>query len=204
MAAPMVIVPVFLSRWFGGVWSGRALLTSGLLLVASGILVIGLAANTAMYAPILAGMLIAGTGAGILNGETAKVAMTLIAPHRAGMAAGIGGTIRFSGVLIGFAGLGAILFQTVFAMLNAAIPESSYGALVNLTQQVVAGDQSSIEADRALIVQSLASAFRLLFLIAAALSFVTAIVTWVLVRVTDAPSIDLKSDADPIHCATLH
>ena len=47
------------------------------------------------YGFVAIGMLITGCGAGLLNGETAKVSMSVIPPERGGMASGIGGTLRF-------------------------------------------------------------------------------------------------------------
>ena len=55
------------------------------------------------------GMLVTGCGAGLLNGETAKVSMSVIPPERGGMASGISGTFRFVGLVIGITGLGAVL-----------------------------------------------------------------------------------------------
>lgn len=54
-------------------------------------------------------MLIAGIGAGLLNGETVKVLGGTVSPERAGMAAGLASTTRFIGILIGVAELDAIL-----------------------------------------------------------------------------------------------
>jgi hypothetical protein len=70
--------------------SGRDLLALGLAVVA-----IGNLATAAMIATHLAygfvaiGMLITGCGAGLLNGETAKVSMSVIPPERGGMASGV-------------------------------------------------------------------------------------------------------------------
>ena len=54
-------------------------------------------------------MLITGCGAGLLNGETAKVSMSVIPPERGGMASGISGTLRFVGLVTGITGLGVVL-----------------------------------------------------------------------------------------------
>jgi len=54
-------------------------------------------------------MLVAGTSAGLLNGETTKVMQGAVPPQRAGMASGLTATTRFAGLLIGVAGLGSVL-----------------------------------------------------------------------------------------------
>jgi predicted GNAT family acetyltransferase len=90
--------------------SGRDLVALGLAIVAFGNL-----ATAAMVAAHLAyefvaiGMLITGCGAGLLNGETAKVSMSVIPPERGGMASGISGALRFVGLVTGITGLGVVL-----------------------------------------------------------------------------------------------
>jgi MFS family permease len=89
---------------------GRALLTVGLVIVAlANIATAALIAANEPYAVIAIGMIVTGCGAGLLNGKTAKVSMSVIPPERGGMAAGIGGTLGFIGLATGIAGLGAIL-----------------------------------------------------------------------------------------------
>jgi hypothetical protein len=54
-------------------------------------------------------MLITGSGAGLLNSETAKAQVSSVPPERAGMASGLASTTRFIGIIAGVAGLGAVL-----------------------------------------------------------------------------------------------
>jgi len=58
-------------------------------------------------------MLVAGAGAGLLNGETAKVMQGAAPTQRAGMASGLAATTRFARLLLGVAGLGAVLLLAV-------------------------------------------------------------------------------------------
>ncbi|MGC2788301.1 MAG: MFS transporter, partial [Roseiarcus sp.] len=90
--------------------SGRDLLTVGLTIVAAGNVATALMVGSHLpYGFVALGMLATGCGAGLLNGETAKVSMSVIPPERGGMASGIGGTLRFVGLVIGITGLGAVL-----------------------------------------------------------------------------------------------
>ncbi len=90
--------------------SGRAILTISLCIVACGNLSTALVVHFGGSLKLLwMGMLITGCGAGLLNGETTKVSMTVIPPERSGMASGIGATLRFVGLLLGITFLGAIL-----------------------------------------------------------------------------------------------
>ena len=85
-------------------------LTVGLAIVALGnIATAALVAAHESYAVIAIGMVVTGCGAGLLNGETAKVSMSVIPPERGGMASGISGTLRFIGLVTGITGLGAVL-----------------------------------------------------------------------------------------------
>lgn len=139
MAIPLFIVPRLVSRHLVTRYSGRALLTLGLALVAFGFAWLSLAATAFRYFDALGGMLVAGIGAGILNGETAKVGMTVIPPERAGMASGVGGTVRFTGIVLGFSLLGTALFGRIVASLRAQVPDLSEVALRDLARQVASG-----------------------------------------------------------------
>ncbi|MFL9945846.1 MFS transporter [Paraburkholderia agricolaris] len=90
--------------------SSRAILVFGLALVAIGD---AFTATTILagfgYWAAAIGMLITGSGAGLLNGETTKAQISAVSPDRAGMASGIAGATRFVGIIVGLAGLGAVL-----------------------------------------------------------------------------------------------
>jgi predicted MFS family arabinose efflux permease len=87
--------------------SGRTLLTIGLIIVVAGNLLTAIVVAAQLSFLVVAiGMVVTGCGAGLLNGETAKVSMSVIPPERGGMASGIGGTLRFVGLVTGITGLG--------------------------------------------------------------------------------------------------
>jgi EmrB/QacA subfamily drug resistance transporter len=180
MAVPLFLVPRLVARHLTQRLSGRALLSLGLVLVGIGLLCLALVAPELRYSSMLLGMLIAGTGAGILNGETAKVSMTVIPPERAGMGAGVGGTVRFAGIVVGFAGLGAVLFERVTATLGALLPGVPDSARFAIAQRVMAGD---VRGDIARV--SFGAGYRAVFLAAAALAAVSALASWLLVRAAD-------------------
>ncbi len=108
-ALPMVIVPR-VSASVTAKMSGRVVLTIGLCVALAGNILFGLVASSHLgYLIFVISMLVAGTGAGILNGETVKVIQGAVPPERAGMASGLASTTRFIGVLVAVAGLGAVL-----------------------------------------------------------------------------------------------
>jgi hypothetical protein len=134
-------------------------------------------------------MLVAGIGAGILNGETAKVSMTAVPAERAGMAAGVGGTVRFAGVVTGFAALGAILFGRTIASLRQLDPSAPDSRLAAMAQRLATGDvPGATRIGRGAANVALASfgaGYRAIFLTAAAVAATAAVASWLLVKASD-------------------
>src|ERR1700759_5594396 len=90
--------------------SSRAILSLGLALVALGDAVAAVAVLADLgYWAAACGMFATGSGAGLLNSETAKAQVSSVPPERAGMASGLASTTRFIGIIAGVAGLGAVL-----------------------------------------------------------------------------------------------
>jgi MFS family permease len=170
--------------------SGRDLLALGLAIVAVGNL--ATAAMVAAHLPygfVAIGMLITGCGAGLLNGETAKVSMSVIPPERGGMASGIGGTLRFVGLVTGITGLGVVLAsqtESHFVRDASALPLSGSDAH-QIVARIVAGDISGVAAQtpeplRAAIADlarvSFASGFTLVLLAAGVTAALAAALTF--------------------------
>jgi EmrB/QacA subfamily drug resistance transporter len=189
MAVPLIVVPRLVARFLTHRLSGRTLLTLGLGLVTLGLAGMGTAAPQLRYLPIMIGMLVAGSGAGILNGETAKVGMTAIPPERAGMAAGVGGSMRFTGIVVGFAALGAVLYEQVAAALRALLPGLSDAENAAVAQRIVAGDLPGAMALNGAVknvaLTSFGAGYQAVFFTAAAISLIAAIASWRLVRSSD-------------------
>jgi hypothetical protein len=117
---------------------------------------------------MLGGMLVAGVGARFLNGEIAKVGMTVIPPEHAGMASGVGGTARFSGIVVGFAALGAVLFGRVSAVVSAGLPAALPADRLALVRSVTAGDLSGNR--HALVLASFGAGYQAILLVAAVIA----------------------------------
>jgi EmrB/QacA subfamily drug resistance transporter len=119
------------------------ILALGLAIVALGDGLIGWAASRHLAAMVALGMAVLGSGGGLLNGETQKAIMGSVPPHRAGMASGLSTTTRFSGILLGFAGLGAVLAGAAKPILvaGACRPGGPLCAdAAGFADRVVAGD----------------------------------------------------------------
>ena len=187
MAIPLFLMPRVVVAQLTHRLTGRALLTIGLCLVSAGLLWMGLEAPRFEYWMMLGGMLVAGTGAGILNGEVAKVSMTVIPPERAGMASGVGGTARFSGVVVGFAALGAVLFTRVSHVVAAGLPSALPADRLALVRNVTAGDLSG--SRHALALASFGAGYQAILLVAAMIAATAALLSWLLIRASETAAI---------------
>lgn len=107
-------LPMFLTPRLGAKladrYSTRTLLVLGLWVAAAGNLLLqAFAWSGASYPWLAIAMIVLGTGAGLLNSETAKAMQGAVPPQRSGMASGVSATTRFTGLLLAVAGLGAAL-----------------------------------------------------------------------------------------------
>jgi EmrB/QacA subfamily drug resistance transporter len=206
MAIPLFLVPRLVAAHLAHRVTGRTLLTAGLTLVSAGLLWMGFEVLRFDYLGVLAGMLVAGVGAGILNGETAKISMTVIPPERAGMASGVSGTVRFSGIVVGFAALGAILFSRISSTVSAGLPAGLYGDPVGLTRSIAAGDLSGAVTGvrqqavlHTLAVRSFGSGYQAILFSAAAFAALSALLCWLLVRPADTAPVRRQSSQTASH-----
>jgi EmrB/QacA subfamily drug resistance transporter len=189
MAVPLFFVPRLVAAHLTHRYSGRALLTAGLVFVAAGMAWMAIEAPRFDYLSMLGGMLVAGIGAGLLNGESAKVGMTVIPPQRAGMASGVGGTLRFTGIVVGFAVLGAILFARVSSTVGAGLASDAASDRAALVHSIAAGDltgggigAASQAALHELALRSFGSGYQAIMFAAAIFAALSAILTWLLIH----------------------
>jgi predicted MFS family arabinose efflux permease len=188
MAFPLFLVPRIVATHLTQRLSGRMLLTLGLGILALGMMVLFLGAYSSQYYWMLPGMLTSGIGAGVLNGETAKVGMTVIPPERAGMAAGVGGTVRFTGIVVGIAALGALLFSKVADTIAFLVPNLSDLQQAQITQAIISGDISPVTNGGILSVvvrHNLGYGYQTLFMTSAVIAAVAAMAAWMLVKESD-------------------
>jgi len=124
-------------------WRPRELLSLGLGVTTLSNIGMALLATRHVGYPVFGlAMACAGLGAGLLNGETAKALQGAVPPQRAGMASGLSATVRFSALLFGVAGLGAVMMATAvghFAPFGAGLHMDAAQA-VALVKRFSAGD----------------------------------------------------------------
>lgn len=209
-ALPLFFFPRIAAA-LAGKLSGRILLTAGLAFVATGNLATGLIVALHLpYAFVAAGMLLTGCGAGILNGETAKVSMSVIPPERGGMASGISGTLRFVGLVMGITGLGAVLgsetHRHFVSMASAASLSPVPGVTVDVVvSRILSGDimaaisniTGGVEAAMRVCRLSFAMGFTTVLFAAAAIAAVSAFLTFLLVSALETSLLVGRATAPP-------
>jgi EmrB/QacA subfamily drug resistance transporter len=210
-ALPMVLAPSIVGR-LGERYSGRTLLTVGLTITCLGNVLLSAAAWSGVsYALFLIPMLVAGCGAGLLNGQTVKVLGNSVPAARAGMASGLASTTRFIGILVSVAGLGAILSAVVSKLFVsqsrvlglteqtalAAVKKISAGNIM----QALDGVAENLRPQLAAIAQgAFGHGFAAAALVAAAVSAASAAATFVLLRNSPARTEGLKA---PTPCLAI-
>jgi EmrB/QacA subfamily drug resistance transporter len=145
-ALAMLLLPMA-GRRLAAFLPGYRILALGLAVVAAGNLAMAWSAGVPGNRLLDAiGMAILGAGGGLLNGETQKAIMGTVAPERAGMASGISTTSRFCGILLGFAGIGAVLASGARAALLAGLPQAGVEVPPGMVERLVAGDGGALPA----------------------------------------------------------
>lgn len=202
MVVPLFIVPHIVTRHLAFRLSGRALLTLGLLLISGGLLWLAAVVPGLAYDPMIGGMVIMGIGAGVLNGETTKVGMTAVPRERAGMASGVSGIVRFTGLVVGTAAMGVVLYGRVSMVIDDALRQVDASDRQALVQAITAGHLSAARLPGqdlakmvALAVTSFASGYQWLYLSGALFMAIAAALTWRLVRSADTPPTSVPRQA---------
>jgi EmrB/QacA subfamily drug resistance transporter len=108
----------------------RAMLGTGLLLVAAGLALMSGLTATSGWTHLLAGSVLAGAGIGMINPPLASTAISVVPPARSGMASGINSTFRQVGIATGIAGLGAVFQHELGTRIMADLGRSGQAPAV--------------------------------------------------------------------------
>jgi hypothetical protein len=107
--------------------------------------------------------------------------------------------MRFTGIVLGFAGLGVVLFSRISAFITMALPALDEHVRAGFIRDIASGDlsgtgvaPSSNEPLRALALQAFSQGYVTLFATGAAFCLIAAILTWRLVRASDTQPIAKK------------
>jgi EmrB/QacA subfamily drug resistance transporter len=212
-ALPMVLAPRITAK-LAAIYSGRALLTTGLAIAMVGNVLFSLAAYLHLpYYVFVACMIVAGCGAGLLNGQTVKVIQGATPENRAGMASGLASTTRFIGILVSVAVLGAILSdvasrQFVSAAMRLGLNEAAAQAAAkkvvsgNLAEALSSSPANAQDALKASGLDAYASGFAEASILAALIAALACALTYRYVRAEDTAPARRAPNA-PIPCKTI-
>ncbi|WP_397453141.1 MFS transporter [Pseudomonas sp. NA-150] len=142
-ALPMFLVPRLGAKL---TWSPRSILSIGLCITAGGNILMALLAGAgADYYAFAVAMILAGTGAGILNGETAKAVQGAVPANQSGVGSGIASTIRFTSLLFAVAALGAVLVSVMLKAFAPVAHDLGLSAVdaISIAKRFSAGDAAS-------------------------------------------------------------
>ena len=129
----------------------HGMMALGLSLVCAGNTIVAIAAYLSSYGLVLIGMIVTGSGAGLLNGNSQKGIMLCVPIERSGMASGISTTTRFSAIVLAVACLGGVLLQQTGAYFGRTLA----AAQLTLPQNAAELVQRSVAGDRLQVVQAL-------------------------------------------------
>ena len=204
LAVPLFVMPRVVSLFLNHRLTGRDLLTLGLGLVGTGLLITSLKISSLHYFSVVQGMFIAAVGAGILNGQIAKVGMTVIPVERAGMASGVVGTSRFTGIVVGFASLGAVLIASIGTNVRNAMPWLDAADRFQVVHLLANGNLSSavslIEShggSAELARMSFAYGYGRVLFASASLALLGAVLNWMLVSAEETAPHSVSDCATP-------
>ena len=144
LSAPMLVVP-FLAAVLSHRIAAGALCAAGLMLAALGLVWLGLRAADGSVAGLIAPMLLIGAGSAIPWGLMDGLAISVVPPERAGMAAGVFGASRVSGEGIAIAIVAAALAGLLQLRLGglAAVDGAT---LAQAAQRLATGDAARAQA----------------------------------------------------------
>ena len=174
----------------------RWLIGPGLTLVGIGLLLMSGVSATTGWTHLVAGFIVAGVGAGMVNPPLASTAVGVVTPDRSGMASGVNTTFRQIGIAVGIALYGTIFTASLRNELGHSINslpglnENVAHAITEIKQGDVAQLIRAAPANlRGQLIGALHASFtgslNDLFIVSAALAFVGALFSLTLLRSKD-------------------
>jgi predicted MFS family arabinose efflux permease len=189
----------------------RAFLGGGLALSGAGLLAMRGLDVDSEWTALLVGFLLAGAGAGLVNPTLAEAAIGVVPRERAGVATGINNTFRQIGIAVGIAVLGALLQGRVETKLDDTLatgPAALRPLAGDLAEAVASGNTQMAltrapEGTEGFLATASREAFisglNGILLVAAAVAFAGAVLSFVLVRSRDfhGHEVERPSEAEP-------
>src|SRR3954452_6022187 len=165
----------------------RGFLGIGLLMVGSGLLLMHGVTPDSSWTTLLAGLIIAGAGVGLINPALATGAVGVVPPEQSGVASGINNTFRQVGIATGIAALGAIFQAQIQSKITTALagtPMASHAK--DIAHGIAAGGGRQASGMlKSVANDAFISGLNELFLIGAVVAFAGGLLGFVLVRQSD-------------------
>jgi hypothetical protein len=189
----------------------RLLIAPGFLLIGGGLLLMRGLTTTSTWTHLLAGMIVAGVGAGLVNVPLVSTAVGVVEPARAGMASGINSTLRQVGIATGVATLGAVFASHIRSSVVGSLTDTPLAPHAHaIAHSVSTGGASHAIATtpaplRGVVAQAAQSAFvgslDTILLVGAAVAFAAAVSSFLLVRERDFVATDEEIEREPLAAA---
>jgi EmrB/QacA subfamily drug resistance transporter len=175
--------------------SPRVLIGVGLLVVATGLLLLHGIEDDSGWTGLFWGFVVMGAGLGMVNPPLASLAISVVPPRKSGMASGINNTFRQIGIATGIAALGALFQARVQSSLTESLAGTPIGSAAGRIAEAVASGSardvaSSLppQAREALAVaarHAFIGSLNELFLVSSAIAVLGGVLTFSLVRRRD-------------------
>ncbi|MFL5886957.1 MAG: MFS transporter [Thermoleophilaceae bacterium] len=117
----------------------RGFLGIGLVMVSGGLLLMHGVTPHSSWTTLLAGLIIAGAGVGLINPALATGAVGVVRPEQSGVASGINNTFRQVGIATGIAALGAIFQAQIQSKIGTALAGTPAAGRVHDIARGIAG-----------------------------------------------------------------
>ncbi len=174
----------------------RWMIGPGLVLVGAGLLAMTGLHATSGWTHLIAGFVLAGVGAGLVNPPLASTAVGVVSVDRSGMASGINNTFRQVGIAVGIAVYGTIFASAITADVTRYFAEHPIAQVdpAAISGAVSGGRQQQIldsvpRSDRAELTEVIATAFtdamNHLFVISGTVAIVGGVAAFLLIRSRD-------------------
>jgi EmrB/QacA subfamily drug resistance transporter len=173
----------------------RLLIGPGFVLIGVGLLLMRGLTVQSTWTHLLAGMIVAGIGAGLVNVPLISTAVGVVEPAKAGMASGINSTLRQVGIATGVAGLGSIFAGHIRSSVSSQLAGTALAGHAGAIGQAISngGAAQAIASTpaplRAVVAQAGRSSFigglNLILLVGAVVAFVAAVGSFLLIRERD-------------------
>jgi EmrB/QacA subfamily drug resistance transporter len=173
----------------------RMLIAPGFALIGAGLLLMRGITPSDDWTHLLPGMVVGGIGAGFVNVPLASTAVGVVEPARAGMASGINSTLRQVGIATGVAALGSILASqadstVVSHLATTPLAGQAHALAASVSNGSVLQAIATVPAHLRGVAAGAAKAgfidgLNVVLLIGALVSFLAAVLTFVLIRQRD-------------------